>query len=214
MGILGTCLIVIVIAGIYLVFYGIYSSRQEKADNEHRGELEYNRNTHELKITARNSYIGSNIAIDKETQGYYNYNPTTITYTSVGVGAVSVGNVDVQKESLSTSSHNTGTYYLNHRKFDYRGVYNPIDSIVLTDSLAESAKRDCRVSKFLYENKLILKGSNKLPTGIERTALEHYMKQGTLESSSKAMNILLSGAAKSQLTKSECEGIKNWLSGY
>ena len=187
---------------------------QNKNEEQHKGELEYDSNSHELKITTRNSYVASNIEIDKEIQGHYNYNPTTITYTSVGVGGVSVGNFDVQKESLSTSSYNTGTYYLNHRKPGYRGVYNPIYSIVLTDSLAESAKRDSRVSKFLYENKLVLRGSGKVPTGAERSALEHYMKQGTLEASSKAMNILLSGAAKSQLTKSECEGIKNWLSGY
>ena len=172
------------------------------------GVIQWNKDYTEVKISARNSYVSSRINICENRASHFNYIAPKAVYTGMSIGNVSVGEVNMTKESFTSSSYGTNTYYL----VATGGSSKAIKSILLSDELAEQAKNDSRVSKYLYGNTLhVYRSSTSLDTqGLLSVA--NKMASGTLNEQVNAMN-RFSIANRDGISYDECKNIKSWLKG-
>ncbi len=190
-----------VITGLVLYFY-IDTKRSQAHDCDI-----YNKSDGIL-ITKRNSYVSSRFTIKPERELSLGYNPASISYTSVSIGNVSTGSIDFHEESTTVNSRNTGKFYLA-----FGDEFERVSVIMLTDELAQQAKKNPTVSRFLRENKLILIHKNNRLKSSEISVISDLSKTG-LKGATAATNMFLRGTSSlSTLSYKECLDIKRWLAG-
>lgn len=200
---------IVFIATIFLpvIIYNILMNYRIKA---HKGELSVDTKKNEITISARNSYIADFISIKPEKKLSLGYDPAHITYTSVGIGGVTTGNLNFHDESVHVQSEGyTDYWYLN-----YGDEYCPIYTVSLSDELLQEAKSNSYISQYLSGNKLVFRSSHKKSLSeIEERTIESGLNSGSLKNNVTAMNMLLTDNEKSILSIYDCKRIKKWLAG-
>ena len=200
---LGGALVIFVVTVVVSIFVG------SAIEAKHSGEIECYLDDHMIKIKARNTYIANYLSIQPETYSSLKYNSAQLTYTSTTVGPVTTGSFDYQPESLSlASTEKTGNYYLN-----FGDKYAPVYTIILSAPLVKEAKKDALISKFLIEDRLVLRHSPRA-TSTADDEIRRYTSLGTSEAFTKALNVGLQEiSARSKLSRSECKALRKWLAG-
>ena len=161
-------------------------------------------------VLKRNSAISEVLKVESIQKVEYKYNPAKVTYTGATVGGVTTGGFHTTNASYSEiPTGNSGRAYIK-AKYPAKSPY--LKEIILsTDELVESAKHNTTVSKFLKENKLILKYEN------EKTKLtdsENYVLREAISKGDQGLQYGITQRAylEQQLTISDCNQIISWLS--
>lgn len=138
----------------------------------------------------------------------FDYHPATATFTSVTVGGVTTGGIDVTKEHYSSkTTGRSGKYALFSVEENFE-----ICRIILDDRLLNDAKSNSFIKGFLQGNELVLEHENedtKLSSGAMEN-LKGYIKSGNVISQNLQMQDIINAK---KLTKEECEKILAWISG-
>ena len=155
-----------------------------------------------------------NISLKEISASEQTYHPEQLIYTGATVGGVSMGGFHTQEAYISEKFKSSGKYglYLPFIKpdvpyYDKNSKTNiKIDEIYLSDSLTKKVPQELKT--FLKEQKLVLKHENISES--KKFLLESAIKSGNPIIYNKALQDFY---FETQLTKSECQSIINWISG-
>lgn len=142
------------------------------------------------------------------------YHPEQLIYTGATVGGVSMGGFHTQEAYISEKYKSSGKYglYLPFEKPDVPYYDNEsktnikIDEIYLSESLSKRVPQELR--GFLKGQKLVLMHKNVSDNS--KFILDAAIKSGNQMAYHKALQDCY---FETQLTKSECRSISNWISG-
>lgn len=208
-------LIAAAVAGVAIYLLDKWASSGEPVERE--VTIEYDIKSQSAKLYKRVGANLNNMKIKQYSKTTVHYNPSKTVFTGANVGGVITGGFHQTEAYLSeTSEGGSDAYYLEVKVPSetelFESEYIILKSIILTDELAEQAKNDKRVSKFLQGKTLVLKHDH---TKAKLTSAEAEILKDSMQSGNYAMqqNITQRAFLASQLSWQECYDIKDWISG-
>ncbi len=180
---------------------------------KHKGEIITEQEINKITINERNPRVVEFINVEAEYNASLDYNPAEIKYSSITLGGVTTGKLDFKDESTSIKRYKNGNYFLSYGTNSKNFPNWPIYYIKLSERLVDEAKANPGISYYLKGDTLVLRDTDSKLSRKEVDAFNHYMKDGSLESITKATKILGGSSPRSLLSRDECEKIKKWLSG-
>ena len=208
-------LIAVAVAGAAIYLLDKWASSGEPVERE--VSIEYDIKSQSAKLYKRVGANLHNMKIKEYSKTTVHYNPSKTVFTGANVGGVITGGFHQTEAYLSeTSEGGSDAYYLEVKVPSetelFENEYIILKNIILTDELAEQAKNDKRVSKFLQGKTLVLKNNTdkgKLNSA-EAAVLKESMQSGNF---AMQQNITQRAFLASQLSWQECYDIKDWISG-
>lgn len=185
----------------------IFETKQAKKKAAARTYMTYDKETNTLTLNARKQENANVIKIEEMVDYNLNYHPSKIVYTGATVGGVHTGGFHDAGNYYTMDGTSTKKYHLI-----YNGVgvtdedYCPIRTIKLGASLIEEAKKNSVISQYLNQD-----GTLNLSNPVKSKYAEHMgtaMERGNVD---LAMQMAKADYYNQQLTKGQCNAIRNWI---
>lgn len=209
---IGKTIIIIVACGVGLFATLGVASIVGKKEMQERQYIVFDKESKSATLLQRNAISSASFYIQPIDKVHYDFKPSELVYTGATVGGVTTGGFHTTEAHYREKSDGASGKALLLAKLR-NGETVTIKKIHLSDEkLKEAAANDPRIKRFLKGNALVLEYSGK---ETELTKDESFLLKKAISTNNKAMQNYVTQRAflAMQLTKEDCENIKNWVAG-
>jgi len=208
-GMVGTIIIVIVLLVPFLIIEKYFNKREEKKPVF----ISVYENT--MMLSKRDCENKKICSIVPYYNSYLQCNPEKPTYTGASFGGIATGEVNKEDACYSTKVElQRGRYNLYVKNIlSIKIEQIRIDKIALTAELANEAKNNSFLKKFLADNVLVLRYKNAEPDMAETINTQAMFEARKNGNKALEWNIMQTSIIKSHLSKEDCQKILDWICG-
>ena len=206
---------IVFVLHVLLVAYAVHAYRVGKAEAEEIKDNIVILDKDTIFINERMPENRNMFSFVQHRETEYQYHAPSATYTSVTIGGVTTGSVNVKDGHFTASAGaKTDKYYLQFHRLDERVTTEKpifVKYIKLSDSDAEIAKDTPVIRYYLSgQNKNVLVLEHKTDGKGTSAASQYYQRTGDLHG---ATNLMKDDYTDSLLGQKELERIVNFLCG-
>lgn len=186
----------------------LFETNRGKKQTAAKDYLYYSTSTNTLTVSARKPANANVIKVEEMVDYNLNYHPSKIVYTGATVGGIHTGGFHDAGNYYTLDGTSTKKYHLVYKGAGVSSEeYCPIKTIKLDASLIEAAKKNPVISQYLKTGGILTLSNN-----VNSKYTEHVgtaAKQGNVD---LAMQLAKADYFNQQLSKEQCNAIKNWIS--
>lgn len=199
-------------AGFIVLFSGLASAvvfmlLEERRRASPKKYLSYDVYTKTLTLKERNPANANVIKVERMMDYNLKYHPSEIVYTGVTVGGIHTGGFHDRGNYISIDGKRTQKYRLIYNGVGVTSEQScPIEIIKLEGNLTDKAKNNSLIRQYLDSNGMLV-----LKNNVKSENAQFIVSAMEVKNIDAAMEFAKEDYYNQQLTKEQCDSVKNWI---